>query len=166
MNDRPRDRAAILERYAQGPQRLEAVLAGLNEAQLDLAPDDSSWSIRQYVHHIVDGDDIWKTCIKGALGGGGDFALQWYWQQPQDLWAAQWQYAHRPLDASLALFRANRRHIVELLEHVPDPWERSMHIRWPGGEEMDLTVGYVVEMQGGHVLGHIDDILRILGRET
>jgi hypothetical protein len=37
---------------------------------------------------VVDGDDIWKPCIKAALGNSdGLFSLQWYWEKPQTEWA-------------------------------------------------------------------------------
>ncbi|NTU56358.1 MAG: DinB family protein, partial [Anaerolineales bacterium] len=62
------DTSTILTQYADGPSLLDSALSGLRETDLDLAPSADSWSIRQIVHHIVDGDDIWKTCIKTALG--------------------------------------------------------------------------------------------------
>jgi hypothetical protein len=48
----------ILARYAEGPAELVRAIAGLDGAGLDAALDDESWTIRQIVHHIVDGDDI------------------------------------------------------------------------------------------------------------
>ena len=57
-----------LARYASGPDQLEAAIAGLAPADLDLALDDDSWTIRQIVQHVVDGDDLWRIGIKAALG--------------------------------------------------------------------------------------------------
>ena len=86
--------------------------------------------IRQLVHHVVDGDDIWKLCIKAALGNSeGVFSLQWYWEVEQDTWVERWDYAGRAIEPSLALFRANRRHIVHLMERNPDGWERHVRIQ-------------------------------------
>ena len=162
MSDQTRDPDAIIARYADGPAQLEAAIAGLTEEALDLAQTADTWTIRQIVHHIVDGDDIWKIGIKAALGNSsGTFTLQWYWDRPQDDWVGSWDYAGRDLEPSLALFRANRRHILQLLSQVPDAWERSMSIKWPEGQKAQITVGYIVEMQAGHVLGHIDDIRTI-----
>jgi len=104
----------ILAQYAEGPALLESALAGLTESDLDLALSVDSWSIRQIVHHIADGDDIWKTCIKAALGNSdGLFTLQWYWDKPQMVWSENWTYASRGIESSLALLCANRRHIME-----------------------------------------------------
>jgi len=43
---------------------------------------------RQIVHHIADGDDLWKTYIKIALGNEqAEFTLAWYLAFPQTEWA-------------------------------------------------------------------------------
>jgi uncharacterized damage-inducible protein DinB len=140
---------------------LAAALAGLSEGALDIAERDDTWTIRQLVHHIVDGDDIWKVFIKRAIGNpGGTFDLQWYWEMPQDEWVESWAYASREIEPSLALFRANRGHIVQLLAHVPEAWEQSLLVRWPNGVQQQVSVASVVEMQARHVTGHLDDIRR------
>ena len=162
MTEQTRDPDAILARYVEEPTQLEAAIAGLTEADLNLAQSADTWTIRQIVHHIVDGDDIWKIGIKAALGNSaGPFSLQWYWDRPQDEWVESWNYAGRAIEPSLALFRANRRHIVQLLSQIPDAWERHISIQWPDGQKAQITVGYIIEMQAGHALGHIDDIRTI-----
>ncbi len=159
MSEQTRDPDTILARYADGPAQLEAAIAGLTEEELDLAQSADTWTIRQIVHHVADGDDIWKIGIKAALGNSsGTFSLQWYWDRPQDEWVEIWNYAGRAIEPSLALFRANRCHIVQLLNQIPDAWERYMVIRWPDGQKVQLTVGDIVEMQADHVRGHINDI--------
>jgi hypothetical protein len=162
MNARSTNQSEVIAAYAEGADRLEVALAGLSDTDLDIAPDAGGWTIRQLVHHLADGDDVWKGFIKRAMGSqGGEFTLDWYWQMPQDEWAERWAYAERAIGPSLALLRANRAHIVQLLEHVPGAWEKSLRVRWPRGEELDVTVGWVVEMQARHVEGHLSDIARI-----
>jgi hypothetical protein len=161
MDDQLNDWEAIITRYADGPSELEAAIAGLSEGELDIAESDGTWTIRQIVHHIADGDDIWKVFVKRAIGNpGGEFDLQWYWAMPQDEWVKHWAYASREIEPSLALFRASRGHIVQLLEHIPEVWERSLLVRWPSGEEQEVKVAWVVKMQAEHILGHVDEIRR------
>ena len=166
--EKPQEREAALAEYAAGPARLAAALEGLDDRQLDLASPGSAagdWTIRQLAHHIVDGDDLWKTPIKIALGQPAVcFSLEWYWSRPQDEWAGCWDYAGRPLAPSLALFRANREHIVQLLEHVPEAWERVVNVRWPDGREEPVTAGDIVGMQARHAAGHVADIALIRGK--
>jgi hypothetical protein len=112
------DTQTILSQYADGPSLLDSALAGLRETDLDLALSDDSWSIRQIVHHIADGDDLWKTCIKIALGNSEAlFSLQWYTVRTQMEWSESWAYPRRGIESSLTLYRANRIHMVDLLEH-------------------------------------------------
>jgi uncharacterized damage-inducible protein DinB len=106
MTEQAHNPGATLALYAEGPAQLEAVLMGLTESEQNLARASDSWTIRQIVHHLADGDDIWKTCIKAALGNSeGLFSLQWYWDKPQTQWAENWKYANRRIEPSLACFR-------------------------------------------------------------
>jgi hypothetical protein len=152
----------IITDFGNGPNLLETAIAGLTGSDLDIAISGDVWTIRDIVHHLTDGDDIWKSFIKQAIGNpGGEFTLEWYWQLPQDKWAEQWNYEKRTIDPSLAMFRANRGHIVQLLEHSSGALEKSLLIRWPKGEEQDVSVGWVVEMQTQHVVEHVHDIVSI-----
>jgi len=159
----PEDRTGTLSRYREGPQQLEEVLMNLTDADLDAKPAQGGWTIRQIVHHIVDGDDIWKMAIKMAMGTEeGEFALGWYWALPQQTWAERWAYAKRSLDVSLSLLRAERAHVVQLLESAPEVWERTFLVRTPKGEVERIPVGFVVQMQADHVSHHIERIRAIL----
>lgn len=152
-----------LAQYAGGPAQLNAALKELTDADLDLALTTDTWTIRQIVHHLVDGDDMWKTCIKAALGNTtGLFSLQWYWDKSQNDWAANWKYANRPIEPSLELFRANRYHIAELLQQTPNALEQSIRIKHPDRSEEDrLTITFVLEMQISHLTEHIGEIQAI-----
>jgi len=162
MTEQADNSKAILAQYADGPAQLEAALVGLTESDLNLAQTPDTWTIRQIVHHVADGDDIWKICIKAALGNSeGLFSLQWYRDRPQTEWAKNWRYANRSIEPSLALLRANRHHIVELVQQTPNAWEKSIRLKWPDGDEERITIGDVLVSQAHHVIGHINDIQMI-----
>ncbi len=158
------DRTSVLAKYLEGPALVEQALRGLQDADLDASPSQGGWTIRQIVHHIVDGDDLWKACIKAALGNEqGEFTLEWYWTLSQDSWADSWAYSRRPLDVSVALLKAIRAHVSQLLEHVHDGWHRSISLRRPNGETERIQVAAVVQMQADHVVHHVNRILAIRG---
>jgi 23S rRNA U2552 (ribose-2'-O)-methylase RlmE/FtsJ len=162
MTQQSRDRDKVLGLYLKGPTLLEEAISGLNDSELDLSLAPGTWSIRQYVHHVVDGDDIWRTALRAALGQiQRVIDFQWYWDFPQDTWAERWGYAGRALDPPLALLHAGRRYVVVLLRNIPGAWERSVTMRWPDGREQTITVCDTVEVQADHVLGHIRDIQAI-----
>jgi uncharacterized damage-inducible protein DinB len=141
---------------------LERALAGARDAELDAFPAQGGWTIRQIVHHIVDGDDLWKIAIKVALGAEqAEFSLEWYRTQPQEVWAEKWAYAHRPLDVSLALLRAIRDHVEQILAQAPAGWHRSIGFRKPDGTIERLSVGAIVAMQADHVEHHVKRIRAI-----
>jgi hypothetical protein len=64
----PEDRAGAITRYREGPSLLEAEVKDLKGDVLDSVPSGGGWTIRQIVHHLADGDDIWKLGIKTAVG--------------------------------------------------------------------------------------------------
>ena len=143
--------------YLSGVDALNAALNGLSDADLDLARAEGKWSIRQIAHHIVDGDDIWSMVVKAMIGNPGcTFVLDWYDQDP---WVQEMNYRKRPVDVTLALFRARRYQIAEILHHVPDVWERSARIvmrQIPAG--LQWTVAFTVLVQACHTLWHIEQI--------
>src|SRR5512135_3121915 len=152
----------ILAAYAAGPGHLEAAIAGLSQAGLDAALSSDRWTIRQIIHHIVDGDDLWKMFIKQAIGNpDSEFTLGWYWEMEQVAWGERWAYGERAVEPSLTLLRANRTHIVQLLEHTPMAWENCLLVHWPERGAQKVSVAWVVDLQARHVVGHAGDILRI-----
>jgi len=158
----PDDQDSVLARYVEGPALLECALAGIHDADLDAPPSQGGWTIREIVHHIVDGDDLWKTCVKIALGNEqAEFSLEWYQTQPQEVWAESWAYVNRSLDVSLALLKANRCHVHQLLGQLPDGWHRSVAFRKSNGETERLPAGAVVEMQADHLEHHVKQIRAI-----
>jgi len=157
---------ASLEAYTVCVDELESNLHGLSEADLNQGPIDG-WTIRQIVHHLADGDELWKTCILLALGNpGAEFHLDWYWGVRQDDWAEQWSYDRRDIGTALSRLRVNRQHIVELLKQRPEAWNYVARIHWPSRPvESQISIAEVVKMQTDHMLNHLGDILTILKAE-
>ena len=161
------EESALLARYAQGPEQLERALEGLDERDLDTRVSQHGWTVRQVAHHIVDGDDVWKLCIKVALGNdGGEFTLGWYWTQPQEVWADRWGNSSRPIDVSLSLFRANRDHVFQLLKYVPNAWQRSIRMRKHDGHVERITVGNAIQIQVDHVTHHVAQITAVRAKRN
>ena len=71
-----------------------------------------------------------------------------------DLWIEALGSDRRPVEPSVALFRATHAHMLQLIEYVPDCPERSMGNE--AGEK--VTVGRSVGMLAAHAAGHIDQI--------
>jgi hypothetical protein len=147
--------------YARGPAELDTALAGLSEQELDLTQTDGEWSIRQLVHHIADGADLWKMPLKAALANPGSlYRHDWY--TPDNAWAASLDYAGRAIEPALVLFRANRAHVLQLVRHMPNAWEQSIRFEAPYLPEPEqVTVGEIIKMQATHALSHCEEIRQI-----
>jgi len=160
MNTPLIDQDELIANYGNCPSQLEAAISGLSDTHLDMSKSAESWTIREIIHHIADGDDLWKLFIKRAIGNPeGVFSLDWYWQVPQDEFANRWSYKERAIEPSLALFHANRTHIMQLLRHTPGAMEKRLRVHWPTKlGEQEVPVRLVVEGQTQHVLEHIAKI--------
>ena len=156
---------SLLKRYLLLPGRLEAAIAGLDEAGLDLRTE--GWSIRAYVHHTVEGELMWQLFLRAIVGRDGiEIPIQWYLGLDQDEWAERWAYDRRPVEPTLALFRASTRGLYELLTRIePQVWEHAGRVTWPGrAEESRYSVRDILLMHIGHVDQHCTDIAAIRGR--
>jgi len=152
----------LLAHYLDGRIQLARLVSHRSEAILNLALQPNTWTIRQLVHHTADGDSLWTIPIKIALAQHPPvFDLKWYWTVPQDQWAGYWHYGERAIAPSIAMMTANRQHIAAILEHVQEWWQRSIAIDWPNGKQSALTIADIIQMQGDHVFGHIEEIERI-----
>lgn len=157
MSRQSRTAEEILAQYAAGPDELDAGLSGLAESDLDIARAAGKWTIRQIVHHIVDGDLIWSMCMRAALGSPScTYRLDWYDQEP---WTQAMDYAGRAVAPAVALFRANRQHMVQLVQQLPGAWARSATLIWPRPPyERPATVREMMFIPMIHVPWHIEQI--------
>ena len=155
--------AELLDEYGQLPERLEAVIAGLGESDLDLGKE-GEWSIRQYICHLVEGEQLWQINLRMILGlNGAEFPMTWYPQHSQLEWAELWAYDKRCTQVLLDQYRADTQYLVDILKNLPEAvWDHYGRITWPGYEEESrYNVRDIVEMQLSHLDGHADDIRAI-----
>jgi len=59
------------------------------------------------------------------------------------------------------VLEANRWHILEIIQHIPEAWEGSIRLKRPEEREEWVTVGWTLEIQARHIVGHIKDIQAI-----
>ena len=151
-----------LDRYLSGPVRLSELIASTPPGAMDFELPDR-WTIRQTVHHLADGDYLWKLFIMMALGDSPmPFEIPWYWMAGQTTMAARWNYHGREIQGSLALLDANRRHTYELLSSIPKADAKILAIRWPDGDVQRASMAEVIASQADHVDGHMEDICHII----
>jgi hypothetical protein len=100
--------------------------------------------------------------IKAALAASGaSYNQEWY--STDNACFEPLDYAGRSIVPALALFRATRAHIAQLLSHLPvDAWERYVIFK---SQDMPapakVTVTFAMTVQAWHALDHIDEIREI-----
>jgi len=152
----------LLDEYLKLPERLEALIAGLEEKDLDLRLGHE-WSIREYVCHLVEGELLWQINLRMIIGLNGEkFPFSWYPQHSQVEWSEYWAYGSRSISILLDQYRADTRYLVDTLKNLPDVWEHFGRITWPGyEEEFRYSVRDIVEMHIHHLDEHARDIRAI-----
>ena len=153
---------ALLEKYLRLPDDLEAVIAGLEESDLDLRKD-GEWSIREYICHLVEGEQLWQLNLRMLIGLNRlNIPFDWYFRHSQDEWSMYWAYGKRCTQVLLDQYRADTQYLVDLLKNLPDVWENCGCFTFPGNEsESQFTVREIVEMNIRHLDGHAEDIRAI-----
>ena len=63
---------------------------------------------------------------------------------------------------SVAFLKATRMHILQLLENVPEAWNRAVLLRNRDGQIERIPVGFVIQMQADHLFHHVQRIRDIL----
>jgi hypothetical protein len=144
----------ILELYAQGPSELEQAIEGLSEEDLDVSLSPGKWSIRQNVLHLVDMELITMHKLKFALAESGRGYVGNSFSQ--DAWSAGLDYKFRSIGAEVELFKAVRKHIVQICKQLPDAMDRFVV-----GSGKHETAGRLMKMMHGHVRHHLRSIAKI-----
>jgi hypothetical protein len=146
----PELRAAHIETLRLLPERLQAAVAGLNDAQLDTPYREGGWTLRQVVHHVADSHINAYVRFKLAL------TEDWPTIKPYD--EAAWANladSKLPIDASLALIAALHARWVALLESLePEDFLRGYNHPELGRQEL-ATVLAIYEWHSRHHAAHI-----------
>ena len=148
-------RAELIERYRAGIGEVEDALAGADEAELDAVPADGEWSARMVVHHLADSEANSYVRVRTLLAEDDAF-LQGY---DEGRFARRLHY-DRPVEASLAVFRAVRASTAELLDRLgEDDWGHVGTHSESGRYSMDEWL----EIYAAHAFDHAEQIRRARG---
>lgn len=151
LEELPLSDAAILALYEAAPRHLQEAVAGLSEAELDLARAPGKWSIRQIVHHLADTLFASSNGVKFALAEPGrPYTPNLVYG---DAFASGLDYANRPIQAELALHAAIHAHIAGLCRHLPDALDRKVMMY-----DQPRIVRVTLHQTVGHLFHHLDQI--------
>jgi hypothetical protein len=144
-----RERAALIELYRDGYQTVVAALVG---ADVDAREAPKEWSPRDVVHHLADSELSAAIRLRRMLVEDRPL-VQWH---DQDAFARALFY-DRPIDASLATFRAARDSNAEILARLSEEqWQREAVHSQSGPYSVEAWLRLYVD----HTRAHVDQIRR------
>ena len=108
---------ALVARYRAGVALVDDALASATDTDLDRrGPGADDWCARQVVHHLADSETNSYVRLRRLLAEPAPATIQGY---DEAHWATVLHY-DRPIEASLAVFRAVRAASGELLDTLVD----------------------------------------------
>jgi uncharacterized damage-inducible protein DinB len=133
------------------PERLQAAVDGLGDAQLDTPYREGGWTVRQLVHHVADSHANSYVRFKLAL------TEEWPTIKPYDeaAWANLADSRSLPVEISLTLTMALHARWVALLESMSeDDFERGFNHPERGRQNLAKTLA-LYDWHSRHHTAHI-----------
>jgi hypothetical protein len=114
-------RRDLIAKYKDGGRVVSTALEGITDKELDARPAPGKWSAREITHHLADSEMIAAIRLRMLLAEDAA-TIRAY---DQKLYAGRLHY-DRPIQASLAAFRAACESTAELLERMTEgEWARQ-----------------------------------------
>ena len=149
--DRAERERAIAE-YEDGFRVVTEALAGVTERELDAREAPGEWSPREVVHHLADSEMTSAIRLRRLIAEN-DPLLVGYDQEE----FAQRLYYGRPIEASLAAFKAARETTAQILRLLTEEeWKRSGTHSEYGPQDVSVWLDYYRR----HAHDHADQIRR------
>lgn len=140
------------------PRSIRNGVAGLRPRDLDRRGGSEGWSIREYVHHLVEANLVASNIVLAALGRP-NCVYDWSWVMPDARWMKRLGYDAAPVEPALELLEALGSHVAAVLRAAPAPLGR--HVRLldaPGARLRRRTVRQVLEDEVEHARHHLRDL--------
>jgi hypothetical protein len=141
----------LIDRYRRGVAAVDAALAGATDADLDRC-DGEGWSARMVAHHLADSETNSYLRLRKLLAEDSPTIVGY-----DEAHYAEVLHYDRPIETSLAVFRAVRASSAELLDRLrPEDLERT-------GEHTEsgpYSVRTWLEIYAGHAEEHAAQIRR------
>ena len=114
-------RRELIERYRDGYGEVRRALDGCTAEELDRRPAPGAWTAREIVHHLGDSEMTSAIRLRRLIAEDGPL-IQGYDQEEY----ARRLFYDRPIEASLAAFRAARESTAEILDRLTaEQWQRA-----------------------------------------
>lgn len=157
------EKKSLLETYAEGPKRVEDLLAGLTPEVLHFRPSVAgAWTIAEHLNHLLDSEANAFIRYRKAVAEPGQPIATY----DQEGWQARLGYDHQYCRSSLEAFALLRKVTVDHLSTIIDQdWSRYYYEHPENGK---VTLEDWLKIYADHVRAHmeyIDRNLRLFSEE-
>lgn len=147
----------VLEAF---PGRLEKLVAGLTDEQLDTPYRPGGWTVRQVVHHLYDSHTNSYVRFKWTLTEDSPVIKAYY----EDRWAKLFDTESAPVELSLKALEALHAKWVYLLKGLPKADLQRTFIHPVGHKEVSLAENIgIYAWHCDHHYAHIRNLLERKG---
>ena len=153
--------AEILAAWRAIPRRIRAATRGISVAGMDRRGGSESWSIREYVHHLVEANLVASTIVIAALGDPG-CRYDWSWMWPSRKWMRRLGYSKAPVEPAIRFLEAMAAHLGGILARSPR--KLTLRVRVAGtrpGRGKLTWVRKVLQDEIEHADHHLGDVAAI-----
>jgi hypothetical protein len=149
----PETRAAHIQTIRLLPERVQAAVKGLNDAQLDTPYREGGWTVRQLVHHVADSHTMAYTRFKLGL------TEDWPTIKPYDEAAwAELADSKLPIDDSIAMLDALHDRWVALLESMSEEDFAKGYVHPENGRQDLAKALAIYDWHSRHHVAHITEL--------
>ena len=152
--------SGTLARWRRLPARMRGAAAGLSRRELAARGGPDGWSVREYVHHIVEANVVAASIVLAALGKP-DGVYDWSWLVPDRAWMARLGYGRLPIGPALRLLDALGAHLAAVVQGRRG-LSRPVRLRGSRVRPTRTTVERVLRDECDHADQHLRDVREIL----
>ena len=147
-----------VDEWTRIPADIGESIRGLSETDLDRRGGSEGWSIREYVHHLVEANLVASTMVIAALANnGGEF--DWTWVNPNEAWMKRVGYDKADVKPALTMLTAVCDYIAGIVAAQPGMLERYVSLNdSPGAKRYNATVEKILRDEREHAKHHLADI--------
>src|SRR3972149_3794831 len=151
----PEERDRLIQRYAEGPAKLRAALAGAPREAMQWRPAPGEFSVHEIVCHCADSETNAAARIRYLVAEEKPVILGY----DPDNWAAAFDYHSHPLEAALAAGGAGPAHPLPLPPPRPHAaWDKAATHTESGRY---TGIGWLL-IYAAHLEQHADQVNRTL----
>lgn len=148
-------RSALIAQYRQGYDAVIEALADITDAELDTREAPGEWSPREIVHHLADSEMTSAIRLRRLIVEENAEIVGY----DQEAFVRR-LYCDRPIEPSLAAFRAARETTADILDRMTDEEWASTGTHSESGP---YSVTDWMETYAVHAHDHADQIRRSRG---